>query len=201
LTVGDILSTAYFAVDRAGVRPGDTVAVVGLGPVGLLVVEMSYIFGAARVVGLDVVRERLDAAERLGAVSVVANRDAPQAVRALTDGRGADAVVEAVGQPESLALALRLARGFAIISSAGVYTDAALPLSMPLLFERDLTLRAGMCNVPQVALHAMALVESGRIQPENLFSHELPLSDGPRAYRLFAERLTLKVLLRPWTSV
>ncbi|PSR22648.1 MAG: alcohol dehydrogenase [Sulfobacillus acidophilus] len=200
LTVGDIASTAYFAVDRACIRPGDVVAVVGLGPVGLLAVELAYIFGAAQVLALDLVPDRLTQARQRGAVPIVANENAEHIVRDVTRGRGADAVIEAVGSADSLALAIRVARGFATISSAGVFTEGKIPVAMARAFAKDLTLRAGMCNVPAVASAVMSLVQKGRLHPERLFTHHLTLSDGERAYQLFSERKALKVLLRTASS-
>lgn len=197
ITVGDIASTAYFAVDRANIHPGDTIAVVGLGPVGLLAVEMAFVVGAARVIALDLVPDRLAMAEQLGAIPVSTDGKPTAAIRDLTGGRGADAAIEAVGSEASLSLVLRLVCGFATVSTTGVFTERDMPLAMGRLFQRDLTLRAGMCNVPAVAGSVMALIEAGRIHPERLFSHRLPLSRGVEAYELFDQRRALKVFLTP----
>jgi 2-desacetyl-2-hydroxyethyl bacteriochlorophyllide A dehydrogenase len=197
LTVGDIASTAYFAVQRARVQPGDVVAVVGTGPVGLSpAVEFAFLFGAAEVLALDLVPDRLSQAQQRGAHPIVADENAAGLVRDLTKGRGADAVIEAVGDSASLALAIRVARGFATVSTAGVFTEGRIPLAIAQAFTKDLTLRAGMCNVPAVAPAVMNLVHKGRLHPERLFTHRLSLSEGARGYQLFSERKALKVLLR-----
>lgn len=195
--VGDILSTAYFAVDRGNIRPGDTVAVVGLGPVGLLSVELAYLFGAAQVIGLDMVPDRLNEAQRLGATTIAVGDDSAKQIRAMTEGRGADAVIEAVGSEQGLDLATKIARGFATISAAGVYTETALSVPMGRAFAKDLTIRAGTANVPAVAPAVIELLRCGRIRPERLFTKKLPLSAGPLGYQWFAERKALKILLRP----
>ena len=195
--VGDVLSTAYFAAERSGIKAGETAAVVGLGPVGLLAVEICFLMGAAQVAAVDVVPERLKSAQDRGAVPVVADASALRVIREMTGGRGADAVVEAVGSETGLALALQLARGFGTISSAGVYTERAVPVSMARLFAKDLTLRAGKANVPGVAPIVMELLKHGRLHPERLFTERLPLSEGPRGYQMFADRQALKILLVP----
>ncbi len=195
LLVGDILSTAYFAVQRAEIQAGDTVLVVGAGPVGLLCVEMAYVFGAAKVLAVDLVAERLQKVEALGVTAVTGGPDAVKEIRRLTEGRGADVVIEAVGNAEALKLAIDAARGFAVVSTAGVYTENALPVSMGRAFSRDLTIRAGMANVQGVFSAVLALLTHGRIRPGHLFSHRLPLADGPHGYELFQQREATKVLL------
>ncbi len=195
ILVGDVLSTAYFAVQRGEIRPGDAVAVVGAGPVGLLAVELSFIFGAAQVIALDRVPDRLMRAESLGATPVAADANAVKRVRGLTRGRGADVVIEAVGHADALKLALQVARGFATISAAGVYTENALPVSMGRAFAKDFTLRAGMANVQAVFGPVIELLTRGRIHPERLVTHRLPLAEGPHGYQLFDQRQALKVLL------
>lgn len=195
LLVGDILSTAYFAVQRAEIHAGDTVLVIGAGPVGLLCVEMAYVFGAATVLAVDLVAERLQKAEALGATVVAGGPDAVKEIRGLTAGRGADVVIEAVGNAEALKLAMQSARGFAVVSTAGVYTESALPVSMGRAFARDLTLRAGMANVQGVFSAVLALLRHGRIHPGHLFSHRLPLTNGRDGYELFVRHEATKVLL------
>lgn len=195
--VGDVLSTAYFAVERSNIKPGETGVVVGLGPVGLLAVELFFLMGAAQVAALDVVPERLQSARSRGAIPVLADASAVREIRALTGSRGADAVVEAVGSETGLALALQLVRGFGTVSSAGVYTERAVPVSMARLFVKDLTLKAGKANVPAVASTVMELLKHGRLHPEHLFTERMSLAEGPRGYQMFADRQALKILLVP----
>lgn len=198
LFAGDILSTAHGAVRKAGLRPGETCAVIGCGPVGLLVVECARVFGASRVLALDLVEARTEAAAARGAVPVHSGAVNPVArVQELTGGRGTDVVVEAVGGPETLQLAFDLVRGGGRISAVGV--TAAETFDYPLMTSliRDLTFRVGMANVHRDMDAALKLMAGGRIDPTRLVSHRLPLDEAPEAYRLFDEREATKVLLEP----
>jgi threonine dehydrogenase-like Zn-dependent dehydrogenase len=166
LLLGDVFSTGFFAADNAGIKEyaaeaarrawapaggakegggeGPVVAVVGCGPVGLMAVIGALELGAARVFAVDSVAERLDLARRFGAVPVDrAARDPGAALRAATDGRGADVVIEAVGAPEALSLALELVRDGGALSSCGCHSAAAVPLAA--LYNKNLTLKSGRC--------------------------------------------------------
>lgn len=198
LFAGDILSTAHGAVRRAGLRPGETCAVIGCGPVGLLVVECAFLFGAAEVFALDLVESRAGAAGELGAVPVhVGDVDPVARVQELTDGEGADVVVEAVGGPETLQLAFDLVRPGGRINAVGV--TAAETFEYPLMTSlvRDLTFRIGIANVHREMDTVLDLMAAGRIDPTRLVSHRLPLEEAPEGYRLFAAREATKVLLEP----
>lgn len=195
LFLGDALTTAYFGVKRADIEPGMTVAVVGCGPVGQLALECAQVFGAARVIALDLVPQRLAQAEEIGAVPVLADDDAAKRVRALTGGRGADAVVEAVGSEATLNLSLRLAAGFATVSAIGVFPQPSVPILIGRAFDRDLTVRAGMANIQAEAAATRELLRAGRLHPERLVTHRMPLKDASQAYALFARREAGKVIL------
>lgn len=198
LFAGDILSTAFGAVRKGRLRPGETCAVIGCGPVGLLVVECARLFGASRVFGLDRVEARAAAAADRGAVPVHADDVDPVArVQELTDGEGADLVVEAVGGPETLQLAFDLVRGGGRISAVGV--TAAETFDYPLMTSlvRDLTFRIGVANVHREMDAVLELLGAGRVDPTRMVSHRLPLEEAPEGYRLFAERRATKVLLEP----
>jgi threonine dehydrogenase-like Zn-dependent dehydrogenase len=108
LFAGDVMGTGYHSVVSAGLRPGDTAVVLGLGPVGLCAVQAARACGAARVVGVDTVAERLEVARSFGAEPVHLTEEDPRAaVKAASDGRGADVVVDAVGHPDALDMACR----------------------------------------------------------------------------------------------
>ena len=194
---GDILSTAFFAAERAGIRPGDTVAVVGAGPVGLLAIQCAALYSPVAILALDRVDERLRLAASFGARPVPADVDATAAVRSYTAGKGASAVIEAVGSRESLNLAIALAAPFGTVSAAGVFAERDLPVDMARLFNRDLTLRSGLGNVPAVIGRVMALTVAGRLQPQRIVSHRMPLDEAEEAYRRFDRREALKILLMP----
>lgn len=197
LFLGDTLATAYFAVSRARVRAGDRVAVIGAGPVGLLAIMSARVFGAAEVFALDLDPERLRIAESYGARPLLANPDALARIRDATQGRGADAVIEAVGSATALSTAFQAARGFATVSAAGVFTEREAPVPLGRGFAKDLTLALGMANVIAAFDAVVALVEAGRLDPTPLVSHRLPLDGAPEGYRLFDEKKALKVMLRP----
>lgn len=198
LFAGDILSTAHGAVRRAELRPGETCAVIGCGPVGLLVVECARLFGASRVFALDLVEGRVEAAAARGAVGIHSGSVNPVArVQELTGGEGADVVVEAVGGPETLQLAFDLVRGGGRISAVGI--TAAETFEYPLMTSlvRDLTFRVGMANVHREMDAVLELMAAGRIDPTRLVSHHLPLEEAPEAYRAFADHEATKILLEP----
>src|SRR3989440_3522736 len=111
LFAGDVMGTGYHAVVAAGLKPGDTCAVIGLGPVGLCAVMAARAAGAAHVLAVDTVNDRLETARSLGAQPVHATEEDPRrAVKAISEGRGVDVAVEAVGHPDALASAIQLAR-------------------------------------------------------------------------------------------
>jgi 2-desacetyl-2-hydroxyethyl bacteriochlorophyllide A dehydrogenase len=205
LLAGDILSTALFGVALARVAPGEAVAVVGCGPVGLLTVRAALEKGAAMVLAVDPVASRREAAEVWGAVPVAVDPDAPrgavQRVRDLTAGRGADAAVEAVGTPEATRTAADLLRPGGRLAAVGVHTEAHLALSPTELYDRNLTYAAGRCPARHHMPAALRLAARDRNLLRTLITHRLPLDDAPEAYRRFAAREPgmHKVVLRPAT--
>jgi 2-desacetyl-2-hydroxyethyl bacteriochlorophyllide A dehydrogenase len=194
----DILPTAWFGAKNAELRPGQSVAVVGLGPVGQLAVECALVFGASRVFAVDRIPERLAAAAALGAVPLQPDA-AAEAVLAATGGLGADGVIEAVGADASIQLALQLARPAGAVSVVGVNLRLDFPFPMALALMKNLTFRIGVCPIPQFWSELIPLVQAGRLRPERVFTHRLPLAKGADAYRLFDEKRdgVLKVLLDP----
>src|SRR4249919_2389523 len=124
LFAGDVMGTGYHAVAHAGMRSGDTVAVLGLGPVGLCAVQAALAGGAVEVFAIDTVAERLAMAESFGATPLHLTEQDPRAeVKKLTEGRGVDLAVEAVGNPQALDMAMRLARKAGTVSVTGVYAE------------------------------------------------------------------------------
>jgi len=191
--LADILPTGYGALARGGLAVGDVVVVVGCGPVGLMAVLCAV--GAARqVIGVDAVAERRLIAHRLGALSVTPD-DAAGTVREVTDGLGADLVVEAAGSPAALDTALQLARGRGTVSVVGAHFEPDYPLNNGLMFERELTLRFTIGDPAADRERLLALIAAGRIDPTQIVTHRLPLADAPEAYRLFLEHRATKVVL------
>jgi 2-desacetyl-2-hydroxyethyl bacteriochlorophyllide A dehydrogenase len=196
----DILPTGYIGARRADVSPGDTVAVIGLGPVGTLALVCAQLLGAARVIGVDPLPDRRAHAERLGAITIdpAQGGTAPQVIE-LTGGRGADAVIEAVGSDATVTDAIFSARATGTVSVVGVNLNLAFPFPLGLAMGRNLTFRAAIAPIPSTWPALLPLVASGRLHPEEVFTHRLPLSEAARAYHLFANREDgcLKVLLDP----
>ena len=194
----DVLPTAHFGAKLAGIRPGDDVAVIGLGPVGLLAVLCAGLFGPARVFAVDPVPERRRHAEGLGARALTPD-EAPEALAEATDGQGVDAVIEAVGGDDTILAAVQWVRAGGTVAVVGVNVRMDLPFPMGLAFMKDLTLRTGLVPVPELWPELVPLVAAGRLAPERVFTHRMGLSQGPEAYGLFAARRegVLKVLLDP----
>ncbi len=194
----DILPTGHHGAALAEVGPGDDVAVIGLGPVGLMALLCAQLRGAARIFAIDTVPERLTRAEGLGAIPLPA-AEAEARVAEATAGQGVDAAIEAVGADETILQAIRLVRLAGRVSVIGVNMNPELSFPMGMAFMKNLTLRAGLVPVPETWPTLVPLVVSGRLEPEQVFTHRLGLSEGPEAYRLFAERRDgiLKVLLDP----
>lgn len=198
LFTGDILTTAYGAVANAALRPGETVAVVGCGPVGLMAIQCALAMGARRVLAVDLLPERTAMAERLGAVPVTASTCNPVSkVNQLTDGHGADVVIEAVGGLKPLALAFDLVAGGGRISSLGVTAEESFAFPLMTGLVKDITFRVGLANIHRDIDTVLALVQGRRVDPTVVVSHRLPLEEAPEGYRLFAERKATKVLLQP----
>lgn len=200
LFAGDILSTGWFGAESAGAAPGVVTAVVGCGPVGLMAVIAARELGAERVFALDAVPERLALAERYGAEPLdIRSGDVLAHLRDATEGRGADAVVEAVGSPQATRLAFDLIRPGGTIGAVGVHTESHLAFAPAEAYNKNLTYRIGRAPVRRLIERLLTLVHSGRYDLGALISHRLPLAEGPRGYDLFDRRLEgcTKVVLLP----
>jgi 2-desacetyl-2-hydroxyethyl bacteriochlorophyllide A dehydrogenase len=196
LFAGDVMGTGYHAVAHAGVKAGDTVAVLGLGPVGLCAVQAARASGAAQVYAIDTVADRLAMAERFGATPLHLSDDDPKrAVRAATGG-GVDVTVDAVGDPGPLALAVSLTRDAGVVSGIGAYAGKGeVPLGLAWL--KGLQLRLGLANVIAHVDRVLALMQAGILDPTPLVTHHMKLADAPEAYRVYDAREALKIVLTP----
>ena len=197
LFAGDVMGTGWHAVDQAGTRPGDSVAVLGLGPVGLCAVQAARAAGAVKVIAIDTVEERLGIAERFGAEAVHLTEDDPRAaVKAATGGRGVDAAIDAVGHPEALELAARVTRKAGTVSAIGVYAER-IPVHMGIIWIKALTLKTGHANVIGHVDRVLAMMAAGVLDPTPLVTHHMPLAEASDAYAVYDRREALKIVMTP----
>jgi len=195
----DILPTAYFGVKNANIKPGDTVTVVGLGPVGQLAIDCALIAGASRVFAVDQIPERLEAAKLAGAEPVDARQDAVAYILDQTHGLGVDAAIEAVGLRVTINTAMLSVRNGGVLSVVGVNLEPDFPFRMDYAMSHNLTFRIGKCPVPETWSDLVPLVQAGKLKPERVITHELGLSEGEYAYQLFDARTdgVMKIMLEP----
>jgi 2-desacetyl-2-hydroxyethyl bacteriochlorophyllide A dehydrogenase len=197
LFAGDVMGTGYHAVHASGVGPGDSVAVLGLGPVGLCAVQVAIAAGAAPVIAIDGVAARLKVAEGFGAIPVHLTEQGPRdVVKRETEGRGVDVAIDAVGHPDALELAIRLTRKAGTVNAIGVYAERC-EVHMGLVWIKALTLNAGPANVIGHVDRVLGMLAGGVLDPGALVTHRLPLDDAPEAYAIYARREALKIVLTP----
>jgi alcohol dehydrogenase len=197
LFAGDVMGTGYHAIAHAGMRSGDTVAVLGLGPVGLCAVQAALAGGAVEVFAIDSVGQRLEMARQFGAQPVHLTEEEPKrAVRAATEGRGVDVAVDAVGDPGPLEMAISLARDAGTVSGIGAYAGRGeVPLGLAWL--KGQTLRLGLANVIAHVDRVLALMQAGKLDPSPLVTHHMKLDEAADAYALYDQREALKIVLAP----
>lgn len=199
LMLADICPTGYeVGVLNGGVRPGDTVAVVGAGPIGLAVILTAQLYSPSQIVAVDLAEGRLDAAKRFGATVVVNNgrHDAAKEVGDLTGGLGADVAVEAVGVPETFELCTRLIRPGGRVANVGVHGNPAT-LHLEDLWMKGVTITTGLVDSYSTPT-LLRLIESGDLDVGRFVTHRFALDEFPQAYEVFAragETGALKVVL------
>jgi 2-desacetyl-2-hydroxyethyl bacteriochlorophyllide A dehydrogenase len=197
LFAGDVMGTGYHAVDESGIRPGDSVAVLGLGPVGLCAVQVAIAAGAGPVLAIDTVPQRLEVARSFGATAVHLTEESPRdAARQMTGGRGVDATIDAVGHPDALDLAIRLTRKAGTVVAVGVYAEPCR-VHMGLVWIKALTLHSGHANVIGHVDRVLGMLAAGTLDPAPLVTHHLPLDDAVEAYEIYDRREALKIVLTP----
>ena len=207
LFLGDILATGWWGARIAEIEPGSTVAVIGAGPVGLTTMMCARLKDPACIVAVDLDDTRLALAQERGLADIVVNPHeggitaVEAAVRAASEGRGADAVVEAAGGTDTFEMAWRIARPNAVVVISAMYEqDQTLPL--PFMYGKNLTFKTG--GVDAYGLEEpMALIEAGKLDTSCLISERYPLNRILEAYRAFESRKNgcLKVVITPWESV
>lgn len=199
----DIMSTGFGGAESGGIRIGDTVAVFAQGPIGLCATAGAKLMGAARIIAVDRVPERLEMSRRLGADHVVdfSSQDPVQTIRDLTDGRGVDVSIEALGLQQTFEAALRVLRPGGALSSLGVYsTDLRIPLDAFSAGLGDNRIITTLCPGGKERMRRlMSVIAGGRADLKPLVTHRFRLDDIVEAYDLFSHQRdgVLKVAITP----
>jgi len=197
LSLSDVMGTGWFAANAANVQPGSTVAVVGDGAVGLLGVLSAKQMGAERIIAMSRHQSRQRLACEFGATDIVTERgdDGVVRIKELTNGVGADAVLECVGTQQSMMQAIRSTRPGGSVGYVGV--PHGVELDGEQLFYSHIHLHGGPAPVRRFLPELIDLVWKGKINPGKVFDLALPLDQVGEAYRAMDERRAIKVLLRP----
>jgi threonine dehydrogenase-like Zn-dependent dehydrogenase len=197
LTTSDVLGTGWFAADAANVKPGSTVVVVGDGAVGLLGILSAKQMGAERIIAMSRHEKRQKLARDFGATDIVAERgdEGVARIKELTNGVGADSVLECVGTQESMMQAIRSTRPGGSVAYVGV--PHGVELDGQELFFAHVRLHGGPAPVRRYLPQLIDLVWSGKINPGKVFDLTLPLDQVAEGYRAMDERRAIKTLLRP----
>lgn len=225
LFLSDIFPTGYMAADFCNIQPEDTIAVWGCGPVGQFAIRSAFMLGAARVIAIDTVPERLALAASAGAITIDFRQDdVYERIQDLTHGRGADACIDAVGtepdstasldsvidrvkvatylgtdRPHVLRQAINNCRNFGTVSIVGVYGGFVDSLPMGSAINRGLTFRMAQTPVQHYLPKLLERIERGDIDPSFVVTHRASLEEGPELYKTFRDRKDgcVKVVLKP----
>ncbi|MDQ3031553.1 MAG: glutathione-dependent formaldehyde dehydrogenase [Myxococcota bacterium] len=225
LFLTDIFPTGYQGAEMAEISPGDTVVVFGCGPVGLFAMKSAWLMGAGRVIGVDHVPYRLEFAERYAQVETLnfKEMDVVAAIQEMTEGRGADACIDAVGleaegslmqrvvglglkgeagAATALNWCLQAARRNGRVSIVGVYGPPWNLIDIGSAMNKGLTIRMNQCNVKRYMDHLLEHIRSGRVDAKGIITHRFSLEDAPEAYHTFAQKQDgcVKCVLTPHAS-
>ncbi len=224
LFLTDILPTGYAGIDWAQPKGGETVAVFGCGPVGLMTQKVAWLKGAKRVIGIDIQPYRLEAARRAAKsetlnAAELKDTEVVQAIRDMTDGRGADICVDAVGMEadrsvldklknvvhaevgsiKALKTAISAVRRGGWVTVTGVYGVPYDNFPLGQIFDKGIKMRFGQSTPQRDIDELLTWVEQGKVQLDDIISHKLPLSEAPHGYDIFNEKKDncVKVVLKP----
>jgi threonine dehydrogenase-like Zn-dependent dehydrogenase len=226
LFLTDILPTGYMAADNCNIQQGDTVVVFGCGPVGQFAIQSAYLLGAGRVIGIDRVPERLAMAREVGRAEVIdytEDKDIVQAIKDATNGRGPNAVIDAVGmeahgigimgaldkarqvahietdRPTALRLVIQSCGKGGTVSIPGVYGGYIDNMPIGAAFSKGLTFKMGQTHVQRYQKQLLQYIQEGRIDPSRIITHRVALDDGPDLYKIFKEKQDgcIKVVMKP----
>jgi S-(hydroxymethyl)glutathione dehydrogenase/alcohol dehydrogenase len=219
--ISDIMPTAYWSVDNAGVKKGDTVIVLGCGPVGLLTQKFAWLKGAKRVIAVDYVDYRLEHAKRTNHVEIVnfeQEENIGNHLKEITQG-GADVVIDCVGMDgkmtpmEFLASGLKLQGGAmgaigiasqavrkgGMIQLTGIYGSRYNAFPLGDIFQRNVNIRMGQAPVIHYMPHMYDLIAKGKVDPGGIITHILPMDQAKHGYEIFDTKTDgcIKVVLKP----
>jgi threonine dehydrogenase-like Zn-dependent dehydrogenase len=225
LFLSDIFPTGYMAADFCNIQPGDTIAIWGCGPVGQFAIRSALLLGAGRVIAIDTVPERLAMARQAGAQTLDFRQvDIYDAIQELTQGRGADACIDAVGseadatasldsildrvkvatfmgtdRPHVLRQAIHCCRNFGTVSIVGVYGGLLDKIPMGSAINRGLTFRMAQTPVQHYLPQLLERIQKGEIDPSFVITHRVSLQDGPEMYKTFRDKQDgcIKVVMTP----
>ena len=215
LFLSDILPTGYMGAEMCDIKPGDTIAVWGCGPVGLFAIASAYLLGAERVIGIDRFDYRLRMARDLYDADILNYDEVDSVSDALTEmtgGRGPDACIDAVGmeahghgleymydrtkqalkmemdRPIALRQAITACRNGGTVSVIGVYGGLIDKFPMGTVMNRGLTIRSGQCHVPRYMRPLLERIQKGEIDPSAVITHRMPLADAAKGYDIFVNK-------------
>ncbi|KAF5022171.1 hypothetical protein F66182_5758 [Fusarium sp. NRRL 66182] len=199
VTVSDIFPTGLeCGVINAKVQPGANVVVVGAGPVGLAAIITSQMYSPSKIIAIDLDQARLDVAQKLGATHAIVSSqaDVVAQVKALTDGKGCDSVIEAVGIPATFDLCQQLLAPGGVLANVGVH-GTKVDLQIQNLWDKNIAITTRLVDTVTTPM-LLKLVQAGKLQPSQLITHHFKLSEMEKAYQTFGEASkygALKVLI------
>lgn len=200
LLLGDIFSTGYFCADNAGINTKGTYVVIGCGPVGLMTVIAAKHLGAQNLFAIDYSNERLQMATEFGAIPLdPSSTDVKEKILQVTNGRGADAVMEVVGSSDALRLAIDILRPGGTISSVGVHTAKNFSFSPTEAYDKNLVYKIGRCPAHYYAEKLLREEVMQKYPVEKIITHHFNLNEGAKAYDIFDKKLDscIKAVLHP----
>jgi len=194
----DCFPTAWLAAVNGDIKPGWSVAVIGVGPIGLSAVECAFALGAARVFAIDVVPERREYAAAVGAIPLSPN-EVQARLSAENFGKEIDTVIDTVANEKTIKLGLEMLRKEGTFSEIGVFFSNRIPFPLVVAQSKSITFRVALCSVQAQWPALIPLVQGERIKGVNVISHHLGLSEGAEAYRMTAARGAgvMKIVLDP----
>lgn len=197
--VGDMLTTGYFAVDNCALKPGDTVAVFGAGPVGLCAIQTALLFAPSKIILVDILANRLQKGLNMGATHVInsTEQDAVTQIMEITDGQGVNAAVEAIGHPATVNTAAQVIGVGGIFSIVGLF-PGNIDFPIQTLLMKNITVKVGLASLGNMR-RLMSLITDGKLDTSPLITHRMPLKDFDQAYGIFErkEENVIKIILKP----